>query len=228
MAKGKRGYLLLLPLLSLLSLPPCRRSCPPLRPRCNNCHCHSHCLHQYRCHLPHFDDCCLPPQFLLLSATTIATVPAFATADPVLAAVTTAIRPHCCRHCPCHPCTCPLCCPPALSPSPSPTSLPSPLLARHPRRHRSCRRRHHPICYMTPLLRPCFDRRHRCHLLLPPPSTTQTFPPPSLSMLPPLPQISPTSASASAGTPTTVSACAAATTTAVSVTVAAAFLLIVV
>ncbi len=120
---------MLLPLLSLLSLPPHRCSCLPPQPHCNNCHCHGRCLFCYRHRLPHFVDSCLPPQFLLLSATAIATVAPAATADPVSAAVAAAICPHCRRHCPCRLCTCPLCCPLALSPLPLPTSLPSPLLA---------------------------------------------------------------------------------------------------
>jgi hypothetical protein len=43
--------------------------------------------------LPHFVDCCLPPQFLLLSATTIATVVTTATTDPVSTAVIVAVNP---------------------------------------------------------------------------------------------------------------------------------------
>ncbi len=112
--------LLLLSLLSLLL----RHPCLPLQPCCNNCHCHGCCLCRYCCCLPHFVDSYLPPQFLLLSATAIATVATTATADPVSATVAAAVCPHCCRHCPCRPCTCLLCCPPALSPSPSPMSLP--------------------------------------------------------------------------------------------------------
>ncbi len=135
MAKDKRGYLLLLPLLSLLSLPPHRHSCLPSQPRCYNRRWHGYSLCRYRCRLPHFIDSCLPPQFLLLSATAIATVAAAANADPVSAAVAAAICPHCRHNCPCCPCTFPLCSPPALSPSPLPTLLPSPLLALYPHCH---------------------------------------------------------------------------------------------
>jgi hypothetical protein len=170
MAKGKRGYLLLLPLLSSLSLLPHCRPCLPLQPRCNDCRCHGHCLHHYRCRLPHFVDCCLPPQFLLLSATTVATVAAAATADPVSATVSTTVCPHCHCHCPCSPCTCPLCCPPAPSPSPLPTLLPSLFLAHHPCCHCSCRHCHHPLCCTKPSLQPCFGcHRHCC-----PPSAVAT------------------------------------------------------
>ncbi len=76
MAIGKRGYLLLLPLLSLLSLLPHCRPYLPSQPRCNDRRWHGRCLCCYRCHLPHFVDYCLPPQFLLLSATAIAIVAA--------------------------------------------------------------------------------------------------------------------------------------------------------
>ncbi len=153
MAKGNRGYLSLLPQLSSLSLPPRRRPCLPSQPRCNVCRCHGLCLRRYRCRLPHFVDCCLPPQFLLLSATTIATVASAATPETVSAAFAIAVRPHFRRHCPCRPCTCPLRRQPASSPSPSPTSSPSPSLARHPRQHRCCLRRHHPL-RCTALLSP--------------------------------------------------------------------------
>ncbi len=156
MAKGKRGYLLLLLLLSLLSLPPCHCSCLPLQPRCNNCRCHGRCLCCYRCCLPHFVDCSPPPQFLLLSATAIATVAAAATADPVSAPVATAICPHCRGHCPCCPCTCPLPCPPALSLWPLPTLLQLLLLARHPCCHCSCCHCNHPLCCTTPSSQTCF------------------------------------------------------------------------
>jgi hypothetical protein len=69
MAKGKRGYLLLLPLLSSLSLQPRRRPCLPLQPCCYNRHCHGRCLCHYHCcrlHLlivacPRSFSCCLPP-----------------------------------------------------------------------------------------------------------------------------------------------------------------------
>ncbi len=47
--------------------------------------------------LQHFVDCCLPPQFLLLSATATVTVATPATADPVLVVVAVAVR-HCNRH----------------------------------------------------------------------------------------------------------------------------------
>jgi hypothetical protein len=164
---------LLLPLISLLSLPLHRRPCLPSQPCCNDRRRHGRCLCRYRCRLPHFVDCCLPPQFLLLSATAIATVAAAATADPVSAAVAAAVCPHCRCHCPCRPCTCPLCCRPASSPSPSPMS-PSLLLARHPRCHCSCRRRHHPLCCMTPLSQPCFGRRCHRRPPLPPPPPMQT------------------------------------------------------
>jgi hypothetical protein len=66
--------------------------------------------------LPHSDDCCLPSQFLLLSATAIATVATAATTGPVLASIAIAACPHhrhhwhkhfhCHHHqCPCH-CLC--------------------------------------------------------------------------------------------------------------------------
>jgi hypothetical protein len=152
MAKGKRGYLSLLLLLLSLSLPLCHCPCLPLQPRCNNCRCHGRCLRRYRCRLLHLVDCCLPPQFLLLSATAIATVAAAATADTVSATVAVAVHPHRHRHCPYHPCTCPLCRPPATSPSPLSTSSQSPSLAHHPRCHRYCRRRHRPLRCTTPSL----------------------------------------------------------------------------
>jgi hypothetical protein len=101
----------------------------PSQTRCNDRRWHGRCLYRYRCCLPHFVDCCLPPQFLLLSATAIAIVATAATAEIASAAVTIAIRPCRRRNCPCRPCTCPLRRPPASLPSPSPTSLPSPSLA---------------------------------------------------------------------------------------------------
>ncbi len=90
--------LLLLPLLSLLPLPLRHHPCLPLQPCCKDCCCHGRCLHRYQCRLPHIVDCCLPLQFLLLSTTTLATVTAAATADPVLAAVTVAVRRCHCHH----------------------------------------------------------------------------------------------------------------------------------
>ena len=106
--------LLLLPLPSLLSLPLCRHPCLPLQPCCNDCHCHGRCLRCYQCRLPHFFDSCLPPQFLLLSATPLATVTATATADPVLAAAAVTVRHrHChhrCQRFKCRHRQCPHCC----------------------------------------------------------------------------------------------------------------------
>ncbi len=101
MAKGKLGInspplLSLLPLPSLLSLHLLRRPCLPSQLRCNDCHCHNPCVRCYCCRLPCSVDCCLLPQFLLLSATPIATVTVAATADPVLAAIAVAV---CCYHC---------------------------------------------------------------------------------------------------------------------------------
>jgi hypothetical protein len=151
MAKGKWEYLLLLPLLLLLSLPLRCRPCLPLQPRCNNCCCHGRCLCCYHCRLLHFVDCCLPPLFLLLSATSIATVATAATVDTVSAAVAITIRPHCHCHCPCCPCTCPLLCPTALLPLPLPTSSQLALLAHHLCRHHSCHHCHRPLHCMTPL-----------------------------------------------------------------------------
>jgi hypothetical protein len=149
MAKEKRGYLLLLLLLSLLSLPPRCRPFLLLQPRCNDCHCHGCYLHRYHCRLPHCADCCLPPQFRLLSATAIATVATAATTDPVLATVAVTVRPYCHHHYPCSPCTCPLCHLPALLLLPM--LLPLPLLTCHPHCHHSCHSHHRPLCCMTPL-----------------------------------------------------------------------------
>jgi hypothetical protein len=53
----------------------------------------SPCLCRYCCHLPHFVDCCLPPQFLLLSATAIAFVATAATTETASAAAAIAIHP---------------------------------------------------------------------------------------------------------------------------------------
>jgi hypothetical protein len=90
MAKGKGGInspllLLLMPLPSLLSLLPHHRPCLPLQLRCQNL-----------CNDLHFIDCCLPPQFLLLSATTMPLLPPllpltlFWLPSPLLSAITTA------------------------------------------------------------------------------------------------------------------------------------------
>jgi hypothetical protein len=82
MPKGKRGFIFTIQELESL-LNAVDESC---------------CLCSYRCRLLHFVDCCLPPQFLLLSATAIAiAVAAAATAETASAAVTIAIRPRC--HC---------------------------------------------------------------------------------------------------------------------------------
>ncbi len=98
MAKGKRGYKVTTtnvaafataPILSLL---PCHDPRLLLQPCCNNCWCHGCCLYRYQCHLPEFVDCCLPPKFLLLSATTLATVAATATTEPVFAPIAIAVR----------------------------------------------------------------------------------------------------------------------------------------
>jgi hypothetical protein len=68
----------------------------PSQPRCKDRRWHGPCLCFYRCPLPHFVDCCLPLQFLLLSAIAIAIVAAAATAETASAAVAITIRPH--RH----------------------------------------------------------------------------------------------------------------------------------
>jgi hypothetical protein len=145
-------------LLQHSSLPPPSSSCQKergdlnastsLRPylpsqlRCNDCHWHSCCLCHYYCRLPHFVDCCLPLQFLLLSATALAIVAAAATTEMASTAVTIAIRPFCHCNCPCCLCTCPLCCPPASLLLLSPRLLPLLSLAHHPYCNCSCRHCH--------------------------------------------------------------------------------------
>jgi hypothetical protein len=105
--------------------------CLPLQPCCKDRHWHGRCHCCYCCRLPQFVDCCLPPQFLLLSAIAIAIVAAAATAETASAAVAISIRPHQRCNCPFRPCTCPLRRPPASLPSPSLTSLPSPCVIGH-------------------------------------------------------------------------------------------------
>jgi hypothetical protein len=63
------------------------RPCLLSQPRWNDLRCHDHCLRHYHCHLPHFVDCCLPPQFLLLSTTAV-----ISAAPPPLPAIAVALQ----------------------------------------------------------------------------------------------------------------------------------------
>jgi hypothetical protein len=134
--------------------------------------------------------------FVATAVCSPATLVAVAIALPPLPSLLPMRHPHRHHHCPCRPRPCPLHRPSASSPSPSPTSLPSPspspsspLLARHPRRHRSAvaialfvarhpRRQCHP------------SSRHPHPLRRPPPSFPSPLP------FPPLPSSSLPSSSA--------------------------------